>query len=177
LFIWRVNQCCHSLIIFLQAPNEISSSILDQIPFAVTLSQVGDINQGDQSFIQNRAVSFSIDVHDPSQYLSGSDISFNWDFGDNSGTLISREATVTHTYLSTGSFRPQVVLMAAISNGCQINPTPAATVVPPVSVTGRISYANFIFHVISRTVLNPKRDFRMTIPKYSSVTAFFFFAR
>ncbi|KAG1931103.1 melanocyte protein PMEL [Pimephales promelas] len=110
-------------------------SITDQIPFAVTLSQVGDINQGDQSFIQNRAVSFSIDVHDPSQYLSGSDISFNWDFGDNSGTLISREATVTHTYLSTGSFRPQVVLMAAISNGCQINPTPAATVVPPVSVT------------------------------------------
>ncbi|XP_056108406.1 premelanosome protein a [Rhinichthys klamathensis goyatoka] len=110
-------------------------SITDQIPFAVTLSQVGDINQGDQSFIQNRAVSFSISVHDPSQYLSGSDISFNWDFGDNSGTLISRETTITHTYLSTGSFRPQVVLMAAISNGCQTNPTPAATVVPPVPVT------------------------------------------
>ncbi|XP_077060486.1 premelanosome protein a [Siphateles boraxobius] len=110
-------------------------SITDQIPFAVTLSQVGDINQGDQSFIQNRAVSFSINVHDPSQYLSGSDVSFNWDFGDNSGTLISRETTITHTYLSTGSFRPQVVLMAAISNGCQINPTPAATVVPPVPVT------------------------------------------
>ncbi|KAK7119846.1 hypothetical protein R3I94_021627 [Phoxinus phoxinus] len=110
-------------------------SITDQIPFAVTLSQVGDINQGDQSFIQNRAVSFSINVHDPSQYLSGSDVSFNWDFGDNSGTLISRETTITHTYLSTGSFRPQVVLMAAISNGCQINPTPAATVVPPAPVT------------------------------------------
>ncbi|XDV52148.1 hypothetical protein PO909_020908 [Leuciscus waleckii] len=110
-------------------------SITDQIPFAVTLSQVGDINQGDQSFIQNRAVSFSINLHDPSQYLSGSDISFNWDFGDNSGTLISRESSITHTYLSTGSFRPQVVVMAAISNGCQINPTPAASVVPPVPVT------------------------------------------
>ncbi|CAM4733094.1 unnamed protein product [Leuciscus chuanchicus] len=111
-------------------------SITDQIPFAVTLSQVGDINQGDQSFIQNRAVSFSINLHDPSQYLSGSDISFNWDFGDNSGTLISRESSITHTYLSTGSFRPQVVVMAVISNGCQINPTPAASVVPPVPVTG-----------------------------------------
>ncbi|XP_067243601.1 premelanosome protein a [Chanodichthys erythropterus] len=110
-------------------------SITDQIPFAMTLSQVGDINQSDQSFIQNRAVSFSINLHDPSQYLSGSDISFNWDFGDNSGTLISRETTVTHTYLTTGSFRPQVVLMAAISNGCQVSPTPAATVVPPVPLT------------------------------------------
>lgn len=115
----------------------------------MTLSQVGDINQSDQSFIQNRAVSFSINLHDPSQYLSGSDISFNWDFGDNSGTLISRETTVTHTYLTTGSFRPQVVLMAAISNGCQVSPTPAATVVPPVPLTG-------IFHVISWTVLSPK---------------------
>lgn len=126
--------------IFLQERNEISSSSLDQIPFTVTLSQVGDINQGDQSFIQNRAVYFSINLHDPSHYLNGSDITFNWDFGDNSGTLISRETTVTHTYLTTGSFRPQVVLMAAISTGCQLNPTPAATLVPPVPVTGRISY-------------------------------------
>ncbi|XP_016307287.1 melanocyte protein PMEL-like [Sinocyclocheilus anshuiensis] len=107
-------------------------SITDQIPFTVTLSQVGDINQGDQSFIQNRAVSFGINLHDPIHYLSGSDITFNWDFGDNSGTLISRETTVTHTYLTTGSFRPQVVLMATISTGCQLSPTPAATVVPPV---------------------------------------------
>lgn len=128
--------------IFPQERNETSSSSLDQIPFTVILSQVGDINQGDQSFIQNRAVSFSINFHDPSQYLKGSDITFNWDFGDNSGTLISRETTVTHTYLTTGSFRPQVVLMAAISPGCQLSPTPAATGVPPVPLTGSpvISY-------------------------------------
>ncbi|XP_051967657.1 premelanosome protein a [Xyrauchen texanus] len=110
-------------------------SITDQIPFVVTLSQVGDINQGDQSFIQNRAVSFSIDLHDPSHYMSGSDITFNWDFGDNSGTLISRETIVTHTYLTTGSFRPQVVLIAAISTGCQRELTPAASVTPPVPAT------------------------------------------
>nr|AAI63448.1 Silva protein [Danio rerio]AAI63450.1 Silva protein [Danio rerio] len=110
-------------------------SITDQIPFAVTLSQVGDINQGDQNFIQNRAVAFSINLHDPSSYLSSSDITFNWDFGDNSGTLISRETTVTHTYLTPGSFRPQVILMAAISTGCPVNPTPAVTVDPPAPVT------------------------------------------
>uniref|UniRef100_A0A673JV74 PKD domain-containing protein n=1 Tax=Sinocyclocheilus rhinocerous TaxID=307959 RepID=A0A673JV74_9TELE len=124
-------------------------SITDQIPFTVILSQVGDINQGDQSFIQNRAVSFSINLHDPSQYLSGSDITFNWDFGDNSGTLISRETTVTHTYLTTGSFRPQVVLMAAISTSCQLNPTPAATGVPPVPVTDEATAVENIVLTVS----------------------------
>ncbi|KTG31497.1 hypothetical protein cypCar_00024339 [Cyprinus carpio] len=124
-------------------------SITDQIPFTVTLSQVGDINQGDQSFIQNRAVSFDINLHDPSHYLSASDITFNWDFGDNSGTLISRETTVTHTYLTTGSFRPQVVLMAAISTGCQLSPTPAATVVPPVPVTDEATAVENIVLTVS----------------------------
>lgn len=89
----------------------------------MTLSQTGDVNQADQSFIQNRPVTFNVGVHDPSQYLSGSDITFTWDFGDNSGTLISRQPSVTHTYLSIGSFRPQLMLMAAIPNGCFPNPT------------------------------------------------------
>ncbi|XP_065098025.1 premelanosome protein a [Paramisgurnus dabryanus] len=111
-------------------------SITDQIPFAVTLSQVGDVTQGDQSFIQNTAVSFSVNLHDPSRYLSGSDVTFNWDFGDNSGTLISRETTVTHTYISAGSFRPQVILMAAILNDCTPNPSTAAAVVTPAPATG-----------------------------------------
>ncbi|XP_027021193.2 premelanosome protein a [Tachysurus fulvidraco] len=98
-------------------------SITDQIPVVVTLSQTGDVNQADQSFIQNRPVTFNVGVHDPSQYLGGSDVTFTWDFGDNSGTLISRQPSVTHTYLSIGSFRPQLVLMAAIPNGCFPNPT------------------------------------------------------
>lgn len=89
----------------------------------MTLSQTGDVNQTDQSLIQNRPVTFNVGIHDPSQYLSGSDITFTWDFGDNSGTLISRQPSVTHTYRSTGSFRPQLVLMAAIPNGCVSNPT------------------------------------------------------
>nr|XP_055041080.1 premelanosome protein a isoform X1 [Misgurnus anguillicaudatus] len=111
-------------------------SITDQIPFAVTLSQVGDVTQGDQTFIQNTAVSFSVNLHDPSRYLSGSDVTFNWDFGDNSGTLISRETTVTHTYISSGSFRPQVILMAAILTDCTPNPSTAPAVVTPAPATG-----------------------------------------
>ncbi|XP_062298483.1 premelanosome protein a [Scomber scombrus] len=102
-------------------------TITDQVPFTVSLSQVNDINQDDTNFIQNRAIAFSVNLHDPSQYLGAADISFSWDFGDNTGTLISRERTVTHTYLAVGTFKPQVVLMASIPNGCG-NPTAVAPV-------------------------------------------------
>ncbi|CAL1608527.1 unnamed protein product [Knipowitschia caucasica] len=89
-------------------------AITDQVPFTISMSQVNDLNAQDQSFIQNRAVAFSVNLHDPSQYLGSADLSFTWDFGDNTGTLISRERTVTHTYQSVGAFRPQVILMASI---------------------------------------------------------------
>ncbi|XP_042359416.1 premelanosome protein a [Plectropomus leopardus] len=97
-------------------------TITDQVPFTISLAQVNDVNQNDQNFIQNRAIAFSVKLHDPSQYLNNADISFSWDFGDSTGTLISRDLTVTHTYLTAGTFKPQVVLMASIPNGCG-NPT------------------------------------------------------
>ncbi|XP_014879426.1 premelanosome protein a isoform X2 [Poecilia latipinna] len=103
-------------------------TITDQVPFSLSLSQVNDVNQNDQNFIQNQAIAFTVALHDPSQYLNSADIRFTWDFGDNSGTLISREHTVTHTYLSVGAFRPQVVLMASIPCG---NPTAVAPINDP----------------------------------------------
>ncbi|XP_015822505.1 premelanosome protein b [Nothobranchius furzeri] len=91
-------------------------SITDQIPFAVSLDQVNDIVAGDMRFVQNRAIAFTVTLHDPSEYLSDADITFNWDFGDESGALISRELTVTHTYIDSGSYKPQVVIQAVISD-------------------------------------------------------------
>ncbi|XP_047216730.1 premelanosome protein b isoform X2 [Girardinichthys multiradiatus] len=89
-------------------------SITDQIPFAIALDQVNDFVAGDMRFVQNRAIAFTVTLHDPSEYLSNADVTFNWDFGDESGALISRELTVTHTYVSSGSFKPQVVIQAVI---------------------------------------------------------------
>ncbi|XP_044142143.1 melanocyte protein PMEL [Bufo gargarizans] len=89
-------------------------AITDQIPVSVSISQVLDLDQEDKRFIQNRAVSFSVAVHDPSNYLQTADISFSWDFGDKSGTLITRNTGVTHTYVSPGLFNPKLVVQAAI---------------------------------------------------------------
>uniref|UniRef100_A0A8C4ZWA8 PKD domain-containing protein n=1 Tax=Gadus morhua TaxID=8049 RepID=A0A8C4ZWA8_GADMO len=107
-------------------------SITDQIPFTISLNQINDVNQNDQSFIQNRAIAFNVRLHDPSQYLGSSDITFNWDFGDQTGTLISRDLSVTHTYLSPGAYKPKVVLMATIPNACA--ETTAVAPVAPVAV-------------------------------------------
>ena len=97
---------------------------------------MNDIDEADLRFVQNRAIAFSVSLHDPSLYLGNADITYNWDFGDNSGALISRELTVTHTYVSSGSFKPKVVVQAVIPDIRCVTPpnTPtvnSVTLLPP----------------------------------------------
>lgn len=142
----------------------------DQIPFAVTLTQVNDKVKGDQTFIQNCAFVFAVAVHDPSSYLAYSDITFNWDFGDSSGTVISRELTVTHTYSKTGFFKPHVVVQAAILNLSCFTPTNTTPINYPTAhafisekhagpvqliLTGRINIT--VITVTFLTCLNQRR--------------------
>ncbi|KAK3519221.1 hypothetical protein QTP70_022215, partial [Hemibagrus guttatus] len=126
--------------------------ITDQIPFAVTLTQLNNEEESDQTFIQNRAIAFSTVVHDPSSYLANSDITFNWDFGDGSGTMVSRELMVTHTYTKTGFFKPHVFIQAAIPNlSCHTPLLTSAAVISeehagPVQLisTGRVNMTIFV---------------------------------
>ncbi|KAG9491513.1 hypothetical protein GDO78_000164 [Eleutherodactylus coqui] len=124
-------------------------AITDQIPVSVSITQVLDLNQEDRRFIQNRAVSFSVAVHDPSAYLQTSDISFSWDFGDESGTLITRNTGVTHTYVSPGAFKAKVVVQAAIPITPCGGATPAVTTAQgdvttelPVEPTAEVATTN-----------------------------------
>ncbi|XP_062894112.1 premelanosome protein a isoform X2 [Mobula hypostoma] len=130
-------------------------TVTDQIPFSVDISQISDLNDADNSFIQNRAILFEIKLHDPSQYLKDAEVSFNWDFGDGSGTLISQMHTVTHIYLSTGVFKPRVVLQAAIPSSVCSTANPTAESSNPITSTMSFDPTSSPPFVISELAVSP----------------------
>ncbi|XP_075684374.1 protein QNR-71-like [Rhinoderma darwinii] len=116
--------------------NYFSSSFQDQIPFYVNLSQKNDKNSSDSIFIKDSPIQFDIRIHDPSHYLNKSELTFDWGYGDGSGSFVSNNPVSSHTYTLLGNFSVNLTIKAAIPGPCKpVTLTPVPTTSTPVPTT------------------------------------------
>ncbi|KAM5158295.1 transmembrane glycoprotein NMB [Mantella aurantiaca] len=108
--------------------------VTDQIPFFVNMSQKNDKNSSDHIFIKDSPIQFDVLIHDPSHYLNTSILSFNWSYGDGSGSFVSNNPVSTHTYTLLGNFTLNLTIKAAIPGPCKpVTPTSLPTTGAPTT--------------------------------------------
>ncbi|KAM4705141.1 LOW QUALITY PROTEIN: transmembrane glycoprotein NMB-like [Rhinophrynus dorsalis] len=93
--------------------------VTDQIPFYVNISQKNDRNSSDNIFIKDSPITFDVKIHDPSNYLNKSVLSFQWNFGDGSGSFVSNNPLSSHNYTLLGNFSLNLTIKAAIPGPCK----------------------------------------------------------
>ncbi|NXL93206.1 QNR71 protein, partial [Alectura lathami] len=99
--------------------------VTDKIPLFVSMSQKHDRNISDSIFIKDSPLTFDVKIHDPSNYLNDSAISYKWNFGDGSGLFVASSAITSHTYTLQGNFTLNLTVQAIIPVPCRpVTPTP-----------------------------------------------------
>uniref|UniRef100_A0A8C4QRH9 Premelanosome protein b n=1 Tax=Eptatretus burgeri TaxID=7764 RepID=A0A8C4QRH9_EPTBU len=102
-------------------------SITDQIPVTVEMRQAQDRLPGDNRFVTGASIEFAANIHDPRRFLAQADLTYTWEFGDESGTLIARVPSATHDYSVPGTYLPRLVVQATISRPCPLTQSPTTT--------------------------------------------------
>ncbi|KAI5947865.1 transmembrane glycoprotein NMB isoform X1 [Manis javanica] len=98
--------------------------VTDQILLFVTMSQKNDRNSSDEIFLKDIPIIFNVLIHDPSHFLNQSAIYYKWNFGDNTGLLVSNKPTLNHTYVLNGTFSLNLTVQAVVPGPCAL-PTPS----------------------------------------------------
>lgn len=92
--------------------------VTDQIPMFVNMSQRNDRNSSDDTFLRDLPITFNVLIHDPSHFLNESAIYYKWNFGDNTGLIVSNNHTLNHLYVLDGNFSFNLTVQAAVPGPC-----------------------------------------------------------
>lgn len=92
--------------------------VTEEIPIFVTMSQKNDRNSSDHTFLKDMPIVFDVLIHDPSHFLNKSAIYYKWNFGDNTGLIVSNNHTLNHTYVLNGTFSLNLTVQASVPGPC-----------------------------------------------------------